>query len=245
MKRFEQATSKPYGYLVVDLKASTPEQDRLRSDIFPNTKQISEEPKVDTVEKGGSHNGDAVQLFADDDEEFINDDDDDDLFVNGKKRQTPLIGPPGKRFHEEIKEERSRSNIWERRFKEPLRNSHREQFDETTNHYLEQGNSLNEAVLLAANDELPYLRKLLRGYYARFLIDFYTLQDDIIQQQVLQSAKKLRRQHDMNVPESIRQAVKLRKDLFETLWPGHVIEGTNNDSDADGEDDINDDDESA
>ena len=125
-------------------------------------------------------------------------------------------------------------------FKEPLRNSHREQCDETTNHYLEQGNSLNEAVLLAANDELPYLRKLLRGYYARFLIDFYTLQDDIIQQQVLQSATKLRRQHDMNVPESIRQAVKLRKDLFETLWPDHVVEGTNNNRDADGEDDIND-----
>ena len=34
MKRFEQATSRPYGYLVVDLKSSTPEQDRLHTDIF-------------------------------------------------------------------------------------------------------------------------------------------------------------------------------------------------------------------
>ena len=32
--RFEEATSRPYGYLVVDLKASTPERDRLHTDIF-------------------------------------------------------------------------------------------------------------------------------------------------------------------------------------------------------------------
>jgi hypothetical protein len=34
MKRFEQATSKPHGYLVIDLKSSTPEQDRLRDNIL-------------------------------------------------------------------------------------------------------------------------------------------------------------------------------------------------------------------
>ena len=34
IKKFEQATSKPFGYLVIDLKANTPEQDRLRTDIF-------------------------------------------------------------------------------------------------------------------------------------------------------------------------------------------------------------------
>ena len=34
MKRFKQATFHPYGYLVVDLKSSTPEQDRLHTDIF-------------------------------------------------------------------------------------------------------------------------------------------------------------------------------------------------------------------
>ena len=34
MKIFEQATARPYGYLVVDLKAGTPELERLHTDIF-------------------------------------------------------------------------------------------------------------------------------------------------------------------------------------------------------------------
>ena len=31
-------------------------------------------------------------------------------------------------------------------------------------------------------------------------------------------------QHDMNQADSIRQAIKLRKDLFMDVWPNHNIE---------------------
>ena len=44
MKRFEEATSRPYSYLVVDLKSSTPEQDRLRTNIFESQDQLVFEP---------------------------------------------------------------------------------------------------------------------------------------------------------------------------------------------------------
>ena len=44
MKRFEEATSRPYGYLVIDLKSSTSEQDRLQTDIFESTDQHPFEP---------------------------------------------------------------------------------------------------------------------------------------------------------------------------------------------------------
>ena len=39
MKRFEDATSCRYGYLVVDLQCSTSEHDRLQTDIFEITNQ--------------------------------------------------------------------------------------------------------------------------------------------------------------------------------------------------------------
>ena len=45
MKRFEEATSRPYGYLVIDLKSSTSEQDRLQTDIFESTDQLAFEPE--------------------------------------------------------------------------------------------------------------------------------------------------------------------------------------------------------
>ena len=86
--------------------------------------------------------------------------------------------------------------------------------------------TFDKAVHLAANDDLPYLRKRLRRDYAQFLIDFFELQDDPIQQKILESARAFRNQHDMNQTDSIRQAVKLRKDLLMDLiivWTNTVM----------------------
>ena len=125
MRKFEDATARPYGYLVLDLKSSTSEQDRLQTDIF-----------VD--------------------------------------QQSPDDG--------------------------------------------------DKAIHLAANDDLPSLRKKLRRDYAQFLIDYYELQEDPVQQRILESAKTFKNLHDMNQADSIRQATKLRKDLFMDVWPNHNIE---------------------
>jgi hypothetical protein len=37
----------------------------------------------------------------------------------GVKRQAFFMGPPGKRIKEELKEERKRHDIWDRRFQKP------------------------------------------------------------------------------------------------------------------------------
>ena len=49
MKRFERATSYPYGHLLIDLKSDTPEKDRLHTEIFDTAKTMDEKM---TVEKG-------------------------------------------------------------------------------------------------------------------------------------------------------------------------------------------------
>ena len=91
---------------------------------------------------------------------------------------------------------------------------------------------MDRAFHLAANDELPYLRKRLRQEYAQFLIDFYELQEDPIQQQILISARMFRNQHYMNQTDSIRQAIKLRKDSFMDIWPNHNIVENNEEDGA-------------
>ena len=194
MKRFEDATSRPYGYLVVDLKPNTTEQDRLKTDIFassdPNDFEMSDD--VSDVDDANS-----IESLDDD------------------------IGPPGKRRKVN---DNSRSDIWNKRFQDPLRQANKERFKANVNDYEEKGFPLDKAIRLAANDDLPHLRKKLRQAYAQFLIDFYELQDDPVQQQILDSARTLRNQHDMSQTDSIRQAVKLRKDLFVSLWPNHDVE---------------------
>ena len=49
MKRFERATSYPYGHLVIDLKSDTSQKDRLHTEIFDTAKTMDEKM---TVEKG-------------------------------------------------------------------------------------------------------------------------------------------------------------------------------------------------
>ena len=199
MKKFEEATSPPYGYLVVDLKSSTPEQARLQTDIFESQNQ---------------------QAFAPPDEDNVSDEDDASSVASIEYIHDH--GPPGKR--RKLREERSRPDIWNRRFQDPLRQANIEQFKTKVDDYVNRGFTFDKAVHLAANDDLPYLRKRLRQEYAQFLMDFYELQEDPIQQQILESAKTFRNQHDMNQSDSIRQAVKLRKDLFMDIWPNHEIE---------------------
>jgi hypothetical protein len=38
-RHFQTATSKPFGYLMIDLKATTPESLRLRTDVFQSMKE--------------------------------------------------------------------------------------------------------------------------------------------------------------------------------------------------------------
>ena len=47
MKQCEQATSHPYGYLMIDLKSDTPEKDRLHTEIFHMAKTIDQKMDAD------------------------------------------------------------------------------------------------------------------------------------------------------------------------------------------------------
>ena len=55
MRKFEDATARPYGYLNVDLKSGTSEQDRLQTDIFvdqqaPDEENMSDDEDANSVE---------------------------------------------------------------------------------------------------------------------------------------------------------------------------------------------------
>ena len=133
MKRIEEATLRPYDYLVLDLKSSTSEQDRLQTDIFESTDQHDFEPP---------------------DEETLSDDEDASSVESLDYINEHV--PPGKR--RKLRDAHSRPDIWNRRFQNPLRKANIEQFKAKVNDYEEQGFTLEKAIHFAANDELPYLR---------------------------------------------------------------------------------------
>ena len=213
MKRFEQATSRPYVYLAVDLKLSTPEQVRLHIAIFETVDirklETEDERNLSDVEDGSDANSE------DEDEESM------DL---ANKEFISNLGPPGRRRKMELKEERSRHNIWNHRFQDPIRHANIEQFKTKVKSYEEQGYTLDQAIHHAASDDLPYLRKRLRQEYTQFLIDFYELRKDPIQRASSRIDENIQKSARNESGGSIRQAVKLRKDLFLKVWPSHSIE---------------------
>ena len=137
-------------------------------------------------------------------------------------RRVSNLSPPSKR--RKLRDERSKPYIWNRRFQNLIRQENVEQFKAKVNAYEERGFSLDKAFNLAANDDLPSLGKRLSRDYAQFPIDYNELQENPVQQRILESAKTFKNQHDMNQVDSIRQAIKLNKDLFMDVWPNHNIE---------------------
>jgi hypothetical protein len=61
-----------------------------------------------------------------------------------------------------------RLNIWEKRFKELIRQSHVELFKTKVQAYIDEGHTFEEAYHRAANDELPQLRRRLRKSTVNF-----------------------------------------------------------------------------
>ena len=54
MVQFNRATTKPYGYLVIDLKQNTPDSQRIRTDVFINNNESMSTPHL--VSDFGSDN---------------------------------------------------------------------------------------------------------------------------------------------------------------------------------------------
>ena len=171
MRKFEDATARSYGYHVLDLKSSTSEQDRLQTDIFvdqqsPDDRYISDDEDADSVESL-----DYIRSISPPDKER-----DKSYKPDIWKWRVSDLSPPGKLI--KLRDERSNTDIWNRSFQNLITQENVQQFKAKVNAYEEWGFSWDKSIHLAANDDLPSLRKKLRRDYAQFLIDYYKLQED-------------------------------------------------------------------
>ena len=96
--------------------------------------------------------------------------DDDDASSIESLEYIHNLTPPGKRS--KLRDDHSRPDILNKRFQNMIRQADIEQFSAKVNDNEELGSTLDKAIHLAANDNLPYLHKRLRQAYAQFLIDF-------------------------------------------------------------------------
>ena len=183
MRKFEDATARPYGYLLLDLKSSTSEQDRLQTDIFdsvnqqsPDDRDISDDEDADSVESL-----DYIRSISPPGKER-----DESYKADIWNRRVSDLSPSSKRT--KLRDEHSKPDIWNRSLQNRIRQENVEQFKAKVNAYEERDFSLDKAIHLNANDDLPSLRKRLRQDYTQLLIDYYELQEDPVQERILESA---------------------------------------------------------
>ena len=132
MRKFEDATARPYGYLVLDLKSSTSQQDRLQTDIFvdqqsPDDGDISDDEDADSVESL-----DYIRSISPLDKER-----DESYKPDIWNWRVSDLSPPGKR--RKLRDEGSKPDIWNRRFQNPIRQENVELFKAKVNAYEERG----------------------------------------------------------------------------------------------------------
>ena len=114
MKRFEQATSYPYGQLVIDLKSNTAEKDRLHTKIFDTAKTMDEKMAEDRGsygtkyeeeeerERGGGGLRRRRRIEVEEEEE--EDEEEGEEMEEGNMSVIRSDLPPGRQEHQELKE---------------------------------------------------------------------------------------------------------------------------------------------
>ena len=134
MRKFENATARPYGYLVLDLKSSTSEQNRLLTVIFDSVNQQSpdEGDIFDDEDADSVETLDYIRSISPPGKER-----DESYKPDIWNRRVSDSSPPGKR--RKLRDERSKPNNWNRRFKNLIRQENLEQFKAKGNAYEEGG----------------------------------------------------------------------------------------------------------
>ena len=104
MKRFERATTYPYGHLVIDLKSDTPEKDRLHTEIFDTAKTMDEKMSEDRGSVGTKYEeeeeerGGGLRKRRRSEEEEEEEEEEEDTSVMRSEL------PPGRRECQQLKE---------------------------------------------------------------------------------------------------------------------------------------------
>ena len=237
MKRFEQATSRPYGYLIIDLKSDTMEQDRLHTDIFDGLS--SEEKKRDRLdrEKFDRFSSEEDNMVLDHERAHaeMGDEEEEESEEDGfsiKKEIAKFDLPPGRQEHQNLTEHTIclanhtmnrgcflKALIFEK-VKQcvlPIAETEAEKY------YPDMEPEL--ALQTRLEDTISDTQRLARELLKDRLISIYYLEKCHLYRSLMNTAERLRRTSHLSAPLAIAETIRIYKpELNQILIP------VNNDS---------------
>ena len=221
MKRFERATSYPYGHLVIDLKSDTAEKDRLHTEIFNTAKRMDEKMAEDRgsvgtqyeeeeeEERGG---GLRKRRRIEEEEEDEEEEEETDTSV------TKLDFPPGRQEHQELQEHticlanHTNSNdcflrqlIMDRLNRWIIPQAE----EEAAESYPDTDPESSLEVIL--DKRLPEIHKMAKEFLRDQLVSIYYMEKCPLYTSLMNTAERLHRNSHLSVPLAITEAIRLYK----------------------------------
>ena len=254
MNTYKRAVEIPYGHLIVDLRANTPEQDRLRANIL-NVEEQTNTDMANVIRGTPSYQHQMEQLSDESDINMPTCDDCGLLFgdINALQKHVKQWCVANKYSHGE-----SEFNRWpeddssgDEEYMDTSRPKQQNLEDMNKTIYFNWTNDVVKSVWSdkideieeelgsrdkAINSMLPEIRKTVRRTVANFLIDIAKMKKDVFYRTIMTTAESLIDNNKLTLENAIRQSVNMHKEqINELLMPAR--EESEDESENESEDD--------
>ena len=224
MKRFERATSYPYGHLVIDLNSDTAEKDRLHTEIFDTAKRMDEKMAEDRGSIGSQYEeeeeeeeerGGGLRKRRRIEEEEEEEEDEEE---EGNMSVISSDLPPGRQEHQEIKEHTiclaNHTNSNDCFLRQLIAdNLHRWIIPQAEEEAAESYPDMDpeSALEVILEERLPEIHKMARELLRDQLVSIYYMEKCPLYTSLMNTAERLHRNSHLSVPLAIKEAIRLNK----------------------------------
>ena len=236
IKRFERATSYPYGHLVIDLKSDTAEKNRLHTKIFDTAKTMDEKMAEDRGSFG-------TQYEEEEEEERggglrkrrRSEEEEEEEEAEEEEEDTSVIRselPPGRRECQQLKEHMiclaNRTNrngcflrqLMTDRLKRWIIPQAKVEAEESYPD-MDPESALEEIL----DETLPEIHKMARGLLREQLVSIYYLEQCPLYTSLMNTAERLHRNSHLSVPFAITEAIRLYKPELNKVLVDQTFKG--------------------
>ena len=208
MDQFNRATTKPYGYLVIDLKQNTPDYQRIRTDVFINNNESMSTPHSvsdfgwDNIMSDDPSNCDHCGIVFK-----------SNMHLNQHKEQ----GCRKRMRYNSDAESDSDSDDGFEFLIEYIQEENQDEFDEIYKHYMEKPDITQARALeKTKRDMLDINRKTALKLYKHMLKNHYAICYNATHRLILDKIRELTNR-GMSIDHAINKALRRKKDMFDDI----------------------------
>ena len=213
MKKFNEAVTVPFGHLLIDLKATTPERLRLRGNIFTNIKPLSNVnndandeslyPKLPETQQDGAGYVTTVPPH----------------WIKNKETQSGTGVSKNDDAAIEMRFRNESQRVWKNLFLPEILAEVADDINQRTENYLKKGVSYEEANKMAYNDHVSAMRDLILQRYMKYIMDGNMITNDILHDTIMKKTRDIQNSENVGEIQAFHRACRASLRLMRFILP--------------------------